>query len=152
MATLIQFSRNIRKRGRQVVNSGSRVVRGAAKVSLRSLVLATPVDKGVARSNWRVGIGAPARTIIEAYAPGKKLGIHERANANAAIRAGNARINAVQGVSGVGLKTAIWISNSIPYLNKLNNDGSSSQAASGFIQTALLEAQVFIRGFRVFKR
>ena len=151
MATLIQFSRNIRKRGRQVVNSGSRVVRGTAKVSLRSLVMATPVDKGVARSNWRVGIGAPTSSVIEAYAPGKKLGINETANANAAIRAGNARINAVQGVSGVGLKTAIWISNAVPYLNKLNR-GSSSQAALGFIQTALLEAQLFIRGFRVFER
>ena len=151
MATLIQFSRNIRKRGRQVVNSGSRVVRGAAKVSLKALVRGTPVDKGVARSNWRVGIGAPTIGVIKAYAPGRHLGIDETANARATIAAGNARINAVRGVSGVGLKTAIYISNAVPYLNKLNRD-HSPQASSGWIEVAIFEAQLFIRGFRVFER
>ena len=152
MATLIQFSRNIRKRGSLIVNSGSRVVRGAAKVSLRALVTATPVDKGVARSNWRVGIGAPTRSVIEAYAPGKKLGIGETANAAGAILAGNARINAVRGLGGRGFTTAIYISNAVPYLAKLNSGTHSSQASSGFIQVAVLEAQSFIRGFRVFER
>lgn len=151
MATLIQFSRNIRRRGRQVVNSASRLVRGAAKVTLRSVVLATPVDTGVARSNWRVGIGAPATAVIGAYAPGKKLGLGETSNARAAIIAGNARIKLARGVSGVGLKTAIFISNNVPYIDSLNK-GTSTQASKGFIQTAALEAELFIKGFRIFER
>ena len=144
MATLIQFSRNIRKRGSQIVNAGTEVVRGSAKVSLKSLVLATPVDKGVLRSNWRVGIGAPTRSVIAAYAPGRKLGINETANARATIAAGNARLAVGLGQGRRGLTTAVFISNATPYLDKINT--------SGFVQAAVLEAQLFIRGFRIFKR
>ncbi len=152
MVTLVQFSRNIRKRGSQIQNSGTRVVRGAAKASLVKLVRATPVDKGVARSNWRVGIGAPTRSVISAYAPGKKLGINESANATATIRAGFARLDASLGLGGRGLVTAVYISNAVPYIEELNSKGTSPQASIGFIQTAILEAQAFIRGFRVFQR
>lgn len=151
MATMVQFSQNIRKRSSQIENAGSRVVRATSKKALKALVNATPVDKGVARSNWRVGIGAAPTAIIRAYAPGKKLGIGERANANAAIAAGFARINSVKGVSGRGggLQTAIYISNSVPYIEKLNA-GYSKQAPAGFIELALAEVNSVIKNFRVF--
>ncbi len=153
MATLAQFSQNIRKRSSQIENAGTRVVKAVSKRALRALVEATPVDKGVARSNWRVGIGAAPTGFIGAYSPGSKLGIGERANANAAISAGIARINSVSGVSGRGggLKTAIIIANNAPYIERLNN-GYSSQAPAGFIEVALNEAQAVIRNFRVFSR
>lgn len=153
MATLAQFSRNIRKRGSQIENSGTRMTKAAAKRALRSLVTNTPVDKGVARSNWRVGVGGQPTAVIGAYAPGKKLGINERANAAAAISAGIARINSVRGVSGRGggLQTAIYIANNTPYIEKLNA-GYSKQAAAGFVERALLEASMEIKGFRIFER
>ena len=150
MATLAQFSRNIRKRGSQIENSATRVVKAVSTRALTSLVRNTPVDKGVARSNWRVGIGAPARAVIGAYAPGKKLGIGETANASAAISAGRARIASVRGTSS-GLTTAIYITNAVPYIGRLNS-GYSGQAPAGFVQTALLEAKLELAGFRVFER
>lgn len=150
MATLAQFSKNIRRRGRQIENSGTRMVKAAATRSLRSLVFGTKVDKGVARSNWRVGIGAPTRSVIEAYTPypkgskGGGAGMSEGANAMGAISAGSARIASVKGVSGAGLKTAIFISNNIPYPN--------TAFPTGMVSTALMEAQAEIRGMRVFTR
>lgn len=150
MATLAQFSRNIRKRGSQIENSATRIVKATSVRALKSLVRNTPVDKGVARSNWRVGIGAPARSVIGAYAPGSKLGIGETANASAAIGAGRARIESVRGTTS-GLATAIYISNAVPYIGRLNS-GYSKQAPSGFVETALLEARAEIAGFRVFER
>lgn len=155
MATLAQFSQNIRKRGSQIENAGTRFTKAVAKRALRALVLATPVDTGNARSNWRVGVGAPTRAEIEPYAPGKKLGIGERANANAAIAAGLARINSVRGVSGRGLETAIYINNNTPYIGNLPNgkglnDGYSKQAPPGFIEAALLEARSVLPNLRVF--
>ncbi len=150
MATLAQFSRNIRKRGSQVENSSTRVVKAVSKRALRSLVQNTKVDKGVARSNWRVGIGAPTRSVIDAYTrypKGSKAngaGINETANANAAIAAGNARIDSVRGVAFRGLQTSIYISNHVPYLNKA--------MIAGGVETALLEARSEIAGFRVFER
>lgn len=151
MATMAQFSQNIRKRGSQIENAGSRVVRATSKRALKVLVRTTPVDEGVARSNWRVGIGAQTSAVIDAYSPGKNLGIGERANAAAAIAAGFARINSVRGVSGAGggLKTAVYIGNSVPYIQELNN-GSSKQIAAGFIERALSEVNAVIKNFRVF--
>ncbi len=148
MADLIQFSKNIRRRGRQVENSAAELVRSMAKRTLRSLVQNTKVDTGKARSNWRVGIGAPTTAVIEAYAPhakgskGTGRGTSETANANATIAAGNARINGVKGVSGVGLKTAIIISNNVPYLDKA--------LLPGAVEVSIREAQAVLRGFKIF--
>lgn len=150
MATLAQFSRNIRKRGSQLENSATRIVKQSSKAALRSLVYGTKVDKGVARSNWRVGIGAPTRSVIPAYAPYPKgskangAGMLESANASAAIAAGSARIYAVSGVRGLGLTTAIYISNNIPYPNQA--------FPTGMVATALIQASASIKGFRVFSR
>lgn len=144
----IQFSKNIRKRGRQFENSSSEVVRQMAKRTLRSLVQNTKVDKGVARSNWRVGIGAPTRSVIGAYSPYPKgskangMGSSETANAAAAIAAGNARINSVRGISGVGLKTAIFISNNTPYIEKA--------IIGGGVEISIREAEAVLRSFRFF--
>lgn len=150
MADLIQFSRNIRRRGRQVENSASELVRSMAKRSLRSLVQNTKADTGKARSNWRVGIGGSPSAVIEAYAPYPKgskangLGASETANASAAISAGSARINSVRGVAGVGLKTAITITNNVPYLDKA--------LLPGAVEVSIREAQIVLRGFKIFDR
>jgi len=145
----LQFSKNIRKRGRQFDNSRTQLVRSVAKRGLRSLVNQTKADTAKARSNWRVGVGSPTRAVIEPYSPYKKgskadgLGIGERANAIATIRAGNARINATKGVSGVGLTTAIFITNNVDYINKA--------LLPGAIEVATLEARSVVAGFRLFR-
>lgn len=144
----LQFSKNIRRRGRQVENAATALVKTMAKRTLRSLVLNTKADTGKARSNWRVGVGAPTRSVIEPYAPFPKgskaggAGIGETANASAAIAAGNARINSVSGISGVGLKTGIFISNNVDYLDKA--------LVPGAIEASIVEARSALRGFRVF--
>lgn len=149
MASLAQFSRNIRKRGSQIENAGTEITKRAAKTFLRSVVLGTPVDKGVARSNWRVGIGARTRSVIPAYAPGRKLGISETANARAAISAGVARINSVRGAGRSGLATSIYVSNNVDYIGGLESGRISSQN-KGFIARARDEAILAIRSFRIF--
>jgi len=147
MATLAQFSRNIRKRGSQVENSSKRIVQEVSKRSLRALVNGTKVDKGVARSNWRVGIGAPTRAVISAYVPYPKgsqangQGAGERANAGAAISAGLARINSLPRGP---LTTSVYISNAVPY--------PKTAFPAGMISAALQEGRLVIRAFRVFER
>ncbi len=151
MATLAQFSRNIRKRGVQVDNAATRIVKTVSKRALRALVTNTPVDKGVARSNWRVGIGGVPTSSIAAYAPGSKLGINERANASAAITAGISRIDSVSPGRGNRLRTSIFIVNNVPYIERLN-EGYSKQNAPGWIERSLQEARASINNFRVFTR
>lgn len=154
MATLLQFSRNIRKLGSRIENNSVALTKRVAKRALTSLVEGTPVDEGDARSNWRVSLGNPTRSVIPAYSPGKKLGIGERQNARAAIRAGFATINQLR----VGAKrgsgqagTALFITNAIPYLGRLR-DGYSSQQPNDWVQVALLEAQAEIAQTRLLDR
>lgn len=151
MPTLLQFSRNIRKRGSKIENSSLALTKKVAKVALRSLVEGTPVDEGTARSNWRVSIGAPTSSIIPPYSPGKKLGRGESSNAKATIAVGSAvinrlRVGAKRGTGQAG--QALFITNAIPYLDKLRN-GSSSQQPNDWVNAALQEAAVEISQTRL---
>lgn len=148
MVTIAQFSRNIRKKNSRITNAGARATKMVAKRALSALVFNTPVDKGVARSNWRVGLGNTTRAVIPAYAPGKNLGRGETANASAAIAAGNGRINSVRAASN-GLTVAIYITNATPYIEKIN--AKSKQNSPGWIEASLAEATATLRGFRVFE-
>ena len=130
------------------------MVKRVAKRTLVSLVEGTPVDVGTARSNWRVSLGNPTRAVIEAYSPGKRLGRGETANARAAISEGYSRINqlrvgAKRGTGEAG--SAVYITNSIPYLTKLRA-GYSSQQPNDWVLDALLEAQAEIAQTRLLTR
>lgn len=150
MATIAQFSQNIRKRGRQIENAGVRIVRSVAKRSLKLLVNATPVDTGEARSNWRIGIGGVPTAAISPYASGRNLGISERGNARGAIDAGFSRINSLKPGQGRSLTTSVVIVNNARHIGLLN-DGRSKQAPAGFIQAALAQARAeVIPNFKVF--
>lgn len=157
MATLLQFSKNIRKRGKQVENGATRLTKSIAKAALRDLVWGTPVDTGEARSNWRVGIGGVPTAAIPPYHPypkGSKAngqGMGESANASAAISAGIAKINSVRGISFVGLTTSIHIVNNAPHIGLLNS-GSSNQSPGGFAQSASARARQELAVFRMFTR
>lgn len=151
MATLLQFSRNIRKLGSRIENNSVALTKRVAKKALRSLVEGTPVDVGDARSNWRVSLGNPTRAVIPAFSPGRHLGIGERSNARATIAAGFATINqlkvgAKRGTGQAG--TAVFITNAIPYLGRLRN-GYSAQQPNDWVQVAMMEAQAEISQVRL---
>lgn len=137
-----QFSRHFRRVIQGVVDRSDLLTRRVATTALEDLVRGTPVDKGVARSNWRVTLNAPSTTIIPAYSPGQKLGIGETANASAAIAAGRAVIaTAREGAT-------IHIANSIPYLEKLRN-GHSQQQPNDWVAGATIRARRLISQARL---
>ena len=139
MPTLLQFSKNIRKRGNQIENETANVVRRVARRALRTLVLGTRVDTGLARSNWRVSLGGFPKAVIPPYAPGSKLGITERGNALGALTVGNAIIS---GLTGRGhARKSIVIVNHVRYIDFATLPGVVSGAA--------IEAAVEIRNFRL---
>jgi len=138
------FTRRMEVRADEIVDGVNRVVRATALVIDQAVVFSTPVDKGVARSNWRVGIGAAPTGTIPAYSPGDELGVGETANAQAAI---------AQGSTVIGSRRPgqdIFIANNLPYIQPLN-DGSSRQAPAGFVETAVQQAAVAVASSRVFR-
>jgi hypothetical protein len=145
MASLGEFARRMRRRGREVEEGSNHIVRQVAVVAARNLALETPVDTGRARSNWIVNVGAPSREEIEAYFPGRDLGKGERKNFGGVLGQAEAEVENRQPGQD------IFISNNLPYIKPLN-DGSSAQSPAGFVQTAIDRAAEAVRNARVFRR
>lgn len=99
--------------------------RKVALKALRNVVLATPVDTGRARGNWRVGINSDPTGEVETKS---KKGAQ-------AIRLGQAEISSAEGKGLVD----IVIANNLPYIERLN-DGWSEQAPAKFVERAIRRA------------
>lgn len=90
------------------------------------LIETTPVDTGWARANWVPAIGvSPVGPSVSNPDPGQVT------SRQAAQALGQAQVLSYKLGQG-----SVFISNNVPYIGRLN-DGSSSQAPSGFIQAAI---------------
>lgn len=126
MANSLQdFGRRMRLRGQSVADEADQLTRKVALAALSTVTTETPVDTGRARSNWLVALDSPRRDVIESY--GKD------GSAEAATASGSAVI------SGYRNGQAIYITNNLPYIGRLN-DGWSAQAPAGFVETAVAAA------------
>lgn len=85
------------------------------------VITETPIDTSAARQNWRVGVGAINPLADEKDTDGSGQG---------AINRGVATI-----ASGGGIGNIVYISNSLKYIERLNN-GWSMQAPKNFVQLA----------------
>ena len=115
--------RRMNKLGGTITKGVSKLVQDVAIGIGATVVDTTKVDTGLARSNWRASISAPASGTIPPYAPGVRLGIGEGANASAA----KAQQKQVIERFDVAKNRSIFITNNVPYIVALNN-GSSVHA------------------------
>jgi hypothetical protein len=142
------FIRRIKLRADNLPREVGKVVRLAALAIDQTIVMATPVDTGRARSNWLVSLSTPREDMIEAYAPIPKMvstpgsRLRERANAQAALNQGQAQIAARQPGE------AIFISNNLPYIQRLN-DGYSAQAPAAFVAASIDAAVAAVAGAKI---
>jgi hypothetical protein len=102
----------------------------AATAIVVDLIQVTPVDSSKALSNWQVGLGSKVQGTVDALQPGKKGSTHEAAIADAISLAYSILSRAKPGES-------IWISNNLPYIQRLD-EGYSTQAPAGFVDRAVL--------------
>ncbi len=117
------FSRRVAGRARNVTNNADELVRFRTEVIHSAIVLATPVDTGLARGNWQVTLDAPANGVVTLLSPSGREAIEEGKNA----------INSYVGGSQ---RSSLYISNLLPYIVPLN-EGHSKQAPVGFVETAI---------------
>lgn len=123
MATIKSFQAKIRRRAKILPELAGRGVDSIAVAVVGALVSGTPVDTGLARSNWLVRRGSPSRKV--------RTPRSSAATVEEAIRALKGRVtregeNVV--ISNGGKK--------VPYLGRLNN-GWSLQAPAGFFRAAI---------------
>jgi hypothetical protein len=117
------------------VQNADTLVRRCALATDATVVLATPVDTGRARSNWQVECNSPAQGVIEPLTTVQKG--HRGSGgavARAAIEKGKEKIAQYKGGTP---QAAIYITNNLPYIGALN-DGHSAQAPSGFVERAVM--------------
>lgn len=91
----------------------------------------TPRDTGWARNNWVPSIGSP-------YEGGGGVTSPEPSDVAAARSAGDRGQALVLATYTLG-RGKVFVSNNVPYITRLNN-GSSTQAPSGFVQAAIARA------------
>lgn len=130
--SLERFSRNMRKRARNVPREVNKVKRRTALAVDQTVVVATPVDTGTARSNWIVSLGEASDEVREAYSPIPKGqgDVSETENAQAAIAQGRAA------VAQVKTGQDIHITNNVEHIVPLNQ-GHSAQAPAMFVEQAV---------------
>lgn len=144
--TFDRFIARMNIRAANVPKEVNRVKRLAALAVDQTIVLATPVDTGRARSNWLVSLGQPTSQAIDPYdplTPGRDpVKIGEGGNAQGAID------QAQQEIAKAVPEQSIYITNNVPYIKKLN-EGWSSQAPAEFVQQAIDAGLKVVAGARI---
>lgn len=99
----------------------------------RRIIMRTPVDTGRARANWMPAVGAPDLSTTEGRDP------------NGSTSVANATLVALQ----VGMDQTLYLTNALPYIQRLE-DGWSQQAPAGMVKLSALEfrqiTQVVVKG------
>ena len=134
---LKRFAVRIRQVGTAVEENAGKLVRKVALSVDATVVSATPVDTGRARSNWQVEIGKPAKGELPAFVPGAE-GSTVGPNTQMALALGAATIATYK------TGETIHLTNNLPYIGALNN-GHSAQAPAGFVQRAVLDGALQIK-------
>ena len=117
--------------GRLMPKIGTKLVRDVSRGIGATVVDTTPVDTGLARSNWQASLNAPVG-MIHAYAEGNNLGIAETANASAAKAQQRQVIESFDALK----HQKVVISNRVPYIGFLDR-GSRNTRASNIVAQGL---------------
>ena len=104
--------------GIKVLKDADQLIKKITGEMLQQVVVATPVDTGQARGNWRVNVGSVNTTTDET----------QDKSGQGSINKGLATIQ-----SGGGIGKVVYISNSLRYIERLNS-GWSMQAPKNFMQ------------------
>ncbi|MFG1391247.1 HK97 gp10 family phage protein [Xanthobacter agilis] len=143
MAGLDDFAKRIDRIAVRVEGNVEKTVKSCAQVVLRSVVEATPVDTGYARSNWTPELDRAFEGLFPARVPGK-AGSTAEENAAAAIEAGTPTIEAFD----IKNNESVHITNNAPHIQPLN-DGHSNQAPAGFVRMAVMEGLATVKGAKI---
>ena len=94
------------------------------------VTLATPVKTGRARAGWTINVNAPV--MVEAPFDGRQ------------VTESDVTMSSAQALGSLTELTQIYIDNSVPYINGLNN-GYSKRSPKGFVQRAIRNALSFLK-------
>jgi hypothetical protein len=121
--------------GQNIQGNSLVLLRKLALAIDKNVVMATPVDTGRARANWQVQINGPAQGELEKEDPSGAV----------TIAMGQTVI------MGVQHGQAIHITNNLPYVVVLNDEGTSAQAPAHFVEDAIKAATAYVNNFKLLR-
>lgn len=141
--TFGSFARRIKDIAGRIPDITNKSTSEMAIFAIAEVAGSTPVDVGTARSNWRLGLNRePGGTRAafspfpsrhrRPYGPGGTIG--ETRNRAGVVWASESAVRAKQP------DDTVYIVNNLPYIRRLN-EGWSSQAPAGFVQSGLQRAR-----------
>ena len=140
MATLAGFANNMRRRADNIEYKSLQLKRTVAYHVLANVVQGTPIRTGQARYNWNVSFNRPDRaTATDGFKNFGRTGDWVSKMATSALA-----------ISRAGEYDSIYISNSLPYIGKLNR-GGSPQASADYVRTAALTGAQIVRTTRILR-
>ena len=129
------FSLDIRKFAEKSKANTDDVIAGTCLDLSRRIILRTPVDSGQARWNWQSSISSPENGILSG---------DDKSGSKAINKAANVSVNASGNI--------FFLTNNMPYINKLEfggypspspsgktSGGYSTQAPEGFVRVTIRE-------------
>lgn len=136
----IQFGINLVNYAKTVPRAQLNTFQKRVVTSLFSRIVdLTPVDKGEAKGNWKIGIGEPAEGAE--YVGGQRAtrGGDFAANSVAAQANSIAQLSKLTALKG---QKIVWISNDTPHIQLLEDGSSHDQAPHGMVAVARAELGV----------
>ena len=104
----------------------------------RQVIISTPVDTGRARFGWYVTVNAPS-SAVPAKAPDGWKGRSSGGSEYYPVP----NIVSNMDVGTITINDKVFITNNVPYIQKLNK-GSSKQAAARFVERAAARVQAAV--------
>lgn len=138
---LLDLANRLEKKAEAIDKAASKTAVDAALAIVGDLAYVTPVDTSKALSNWIVTLDSPASEKIDPHFFGEK-GSSQRASAAETLN----RAKAVLQNKKPG--QAIFITNNLPYIVRLN-EGYSGQAPAGFVERAVLIGRKMFEKFKI---
>lgn len=144
MASLLDLADQMDKLSQRLPIFAKKTTEDVALTIVNDVTQVTPVDVGEALSNWIISLDAPSVETIPAFAPSPKGRVKDGKWQHAVDPVVTAQNNLPSVLSAATAVLAgrvpgqpIYISNNLPYIQKLN-EGSSEQAPAGFVDRAII--------------
>ena len=146
------FALDIRKFAEKAKANTDDVIAGTCLDLSRRVILRTPVDSGQARWNWQASISSPKTGVLKS-----KLDEGSSAKAPNPSTASDRRISQISSVVDKASGNIFFLTNNMPYINKLEfggypspstsgktSSGYSTQAPSGMVRVTIREFQSIV--------
>ena len=144
MGSFSSLSKTLRQQAKNIEGNANLLVRRVSYAILEELAIRTPIDTGMAKSNWIVTINKQTIAVIEPH----YFGIHGSTNTQTIKTVQERGKYAIQQYKN---GDTIYIQNNTPYIDDLESGKGSKQAPNGFVRQSIARANPIIEGTQILK-